>query len=36
LQRQCTVYFVQLVPDMWNIVIVEVRHEEQTFPSSSR
>jgi hypothetical protein len=27
-----TVYFVQPVPGKWNIVIVEVRHEQQIFP----
>jgi hypothetical protein len=35
-QRCCPVYFVQPVPDWWNVVIVEVRHEEQIFASSPR
>jgi hypothetical protein len=30
------VYFVQPVPDRWNVVIAEVRHEEQIFASSPR
>jgi hypothetical protein len=36
LQRRDTVYLVQPVPRMWNVAIVEVRHEQQTFPSSSK
>jgi hypothetical protein len=36
LQRRDTVYLVQPVQRMWNVVIVEVRHEQQTFPSSSK
>jgi hypothetical protein len=35
LLRRCKMSFVQLVPDMWNVIIVEVRHKD-FFPSSSR
>jgi hypothetical protein len=35
LQRVRTVYLVQPVPNKWNVVIGEVRHEEQIFPSST-
>jgi hypothetical protein len=34
-QRHCTMHLVQSVPHMWNVVIAEVRHEEQIFASSS-
>jgi hypothetical protein len=34
MQRVCTVYLVQPVPDKWNVVIMEVRHEQQICPTS--
>jgi hypothetical protein len=36
LQRRSSMYLVQPMQDMRNIVIIEVRHEEQIFASSSR
>jgi hypothetical protein len=36
LKRRRAVYLIQLVSCRWNVVIVEVRHEEQIFSSSSR
>jgi hypothetical protein len=35
LKRDRTVYLVQPVPYMWNVVIFEVRHEEKIAASSS-
>jgi hypothetical protein len=29
-------HLVQSVPDRWNVVIIEVRHEEQIFASLSK
>jgi hypothetical protein len=29
------VYVTQPVPDIWNVVIVEVSHEHQIFPTST-
>jgi hypothetical protein len=34
LKRVRTAYFVQSKPNMWNVVvIIEMRHEHQTFPT---
>jgi hypothetical protein len=36
LKRLRTAYFVQSKPNMWNVVvIIEMRHEHQTFPTSA-
>jgi hypothetical protein len=35
LKRRSSMHLVQPVPDMWNVVITEVRNEEQVFASSS-
>jgi lipocalin len=29
-------HFVQPVPEWWNVVIIDMRHEEQVFASTSK
>jgi hypothetical protein len=36
MQRFGMMYLVQLMPDVWNVVIAEVRHEQQIVPTSAR